>query len=84
MCTHCGTQESVNHRLFNCSKGNLDYLRGVFDNECVTFFPDWRSKSPNDKLIIILNANPVSLKEQKRVDMIKATCTFIKKAYEID
>ena len=43
---------------------DLDYLRGVFGNECTTFFPEWRSKSLNDKLNIMLNANPASLKDR--------------------
>ena len=84
MCTQCGTQETVKHRLLMCTKGDLVKLRETFENKCVSLFPDWRYKSPDIKLSIILNANPCVVKDNEKVDMINTICTYIKKAYVFD
>ncbi len=84
MCTQCGTQETVKHRLLECTKGDLVNLRETFENKCVSFFPDWMSKNPVVKLSIILNVNAFAVKDNEKGDMINIICTYIKKAYVFD
>ena len=84
MCTYCGIQETVKHRLLKCSKGDLEHIRETFENKCLKFFTDWGAKTPNDKLGIILNVNHWSLKEKDRSAMADIICNFLKKAYDIN
>ena len=59
-------------------KADLEHVRETFDNKCLKFFSDWKVKTPNDKLCIILNVNHWSLKENDRSAMADMICNFLK------
>ncbi len=84
VCTHCGTQETVEHRLLSCTKGGLADLRESLMVHLRLYIPQSRLRDSNDILSVILNVRPICKNEENRTLLIDKICTFIKKMYEVD
>ena len=82
-CTHCGTPETVRHRLLNCNKGNLVGMRKTFLEQVKNCVPSRLLMDSDGVLNLILNVNP-KCKHKHLDDMVSLICTFIKKVYEVE
>ncbi len=82
-CTHCGTPETVAHRLLNCSKGNLVDVRKTLLDQFKRFIPNRLLVDSGRLLSVILNVNP-ECKPKYLDDVVGQICTFVKKVYEVE
>ncbi len=82
-CTHCGTPETVKHRLLNCRKGDLVDTRDTLLKHLRCFVPKRLITDSESLLCTILNVNP-KCKPEYIDNLVVHMCTFIKKIYEVE